>query len=270
MSWYTLDDTAEPRLFDVQVLDRARPAEADPVHQRRPARSGPDLHLWASPWVAPSWMDGQQFEHEERRADATGLRPLSRQVRAGVRGRSASRLARSTRRTSPGYARVHWTQSLLVNFFKTYMGPTFSQQNVTAEIWCAMMLRGPLDANIASGGGWAIRCRWRTSRATGCSGTCRRTVAATLAPKGAAMQTEHECGNYNFDTPYWKQSQYNASKPPNDHAYGEESWQLIRDWTVRRRELLQRLEHGAGHHRQEPGRLAPGRAAGRGPQRPRR
>ena len=44
------------------------------------------------------------------------------------------------------------------------------------------------------------------------------------------MQTEHPCGNYNFDTPYWKQSQYNASKPPNDHAYGEESWQLIRDW----------------------------------------
>ena len=46
------------------------------------------------------------------------------------------------------------------------------------------------------------------------------------------MQTEHACGNYNFDTPYWKQSQYNASKPPNDHAYGEESWQLIRDWVT--------------------------------------
>src|SRR5206468_13080070 len=57
-----------------------------------------------------------------------------------------------------------------------------------------------------------------------------QTTVATLAPKGTVMQTEHPCGNYNFDTPYWKQSQYNASKPPNDHAYGEESWQLIRDW----------------------------------------
>ena len=27
-------------------------------------------------------------------------------------------------------------------------------------------------------------------------------------------------------------SQYNPNKPPNDQAYGEESWQLIRDWVT--------------------------------------
>jgi glucosylceramidase len=46
------------------------------------------------------------------------------------------------------------------------------------------------------------------------------------------MQTEHKCGNYNFATPYWDQSRYDANKPQNDHLYGEESWQLIRDWVV--------------------------------------
>jgi glucosylceramidase len=46
------------------------------------------------------------------------------------------------------------------------------------------------------------------------------------------MQTEHKCGNYNFDTAYWSKSQYNPNMPQNDHAYGEESWQLIRDWIV--------------------------------------
>ena len=46
------------------------------------------------------------------------------------------------------------------------------------------------------------------------------------------MQTEHRCGNYSFDGPYWDKSRYSSSKPQNDHLYGEESWQLIRDWTV--------------------------------------
>lgn len=46
------------------------------------------------------------------------------------------------------------------------------------------------------------------------------------------MQTEHRCGNYNFASPYWDQSRYSTSKAQNDHLYGEESWQLIRDWIV--------------------------------------
>jgi glucosylceramidase len=53
-----------------------------------------------------------------------------------------------------------------------------------------------------------------------------------LAPKGRVWQTEHKCGNYNFSTPYWDQSRYDANKAQNDHLYGEESWQLIRDWIV--------------------------------------
>ena len=79
------------------------------------------------------------------------------------------------------------------------------------------------------------------------------------------MQTEHRCGNYNFDSPYWDKTRYNANMPQNDHLYGEESWQLIRDWIVVGRELVQRLEHGARHRGQEPGQLAAERAAGRGP-----
>jgi glucosylceramidase len=57
-------------------------------------------------------------------------------------------------------------------------------------------------------------------------------AVAGLAQKGAVMQTEHRCGNYNFASPYWDQSRYNANMPQNDHLYGEESWQLIRDWIV--------------------------------------
>jgi glucosylceramidase len=57
-------------------------------------------------------------------------------------------------------------------------------------------------------------------------------AVATLAAKAPVMQTEHRCGNYNFEGPSWDKSRYSASKPQNDHLYGEESWQLIRDWIV--------------------------------------
>jgi glucosylceramidase len=55
----------------------------------------------------------------------------------------------------------------------------------------------------------------------------------TLAAKGVpVMQTEHRCGNYNFGAPYWDETRYSSSKGQNDHLYGEESWQGIRDWIV--------------------------------------
>jgi glucosylceramidase len=39
------------------------------------------------------------------------------------------------------------------------------------------------------------------------------------------VQTEHKCGNYP-----WETATFNANQPPNDHAYGVESWNLIVDW----------------------------------------
>jgi hypothetical protein len=58
------------------------------------------------------------------------------------------------------------------------------------------------------------------------------TTVATLSQKGRVWQTEHRCGNYNFEAKYWDISRYDSNKPQNDHLYGEESWQLIRDWVA--------------------------------------
>jgi len=129
----------------------------------------------------------------------------------------------------PGYASVKWTQTLFINFFKTYLGPTFAQRNVTAEIWCGTMSH-PTD------GTWATAlandaAALQVVKGFGLQWNLQSTVAM-LAPKGPVWQTEHKCGNYNFATPYWDQSRYDPNKAQNDHLYGEESWQLIRDWIV--------------------------------------
>jgi glucosylceramidase len=226
LSWYTLDDTAGD--YTMSKFSIARDQKALIPYIKAALQVRPDLHLWASPWVAPSWMEdsGSNMKSDAQTQQAYALylaKFVQEYAKVGIN------IYAVHPQNEPGYARVHWTQSLLVNFFKTYMGPVFAQQNVTAEIWCGTM-SAPNDANIATAVA-ADAASLAYVKGFGLQWNLQSTVA-TLAPKGTVMQTEHECGNYNFDTPYWKQGQYNPSKPPNDHAYGEESWQLIRDWVV--------------------------------------
>jgi glucosylceramidase len=130
----------------------------------------------------------------------------------------------------PGYAQVHWTQAEFVGFIKNNLGPTFAQRNLTAEIWCGTMSKDPDDTNIAK----AVAADPAALMYTKGFGVQWNLLAAvgTLAQKGPVMQTEHRCGNYNFSASYWDQSRYNPNMAQNDHLYGEESWQLIRDWIV--------------------------------------
>jgi glucosylceramidase len=130
----------------------------------------------------------------------------------------------------PGYARVHWTQAGLIAFMKTYLGPTFAQRNLTTQVWCGTMSKDPDDTNIAKATALDADAM-KVVKGFGVQWNLQAAVA-TLAAKAPVMQTEHRCGNYNFEGPYWDKSRYSASKPQNDHLYGEESWQLIRDWIV--------------------------------------
>jgi glucosylceramidase len=113
---------------------------------------------------------------------------------------------------------------------KTYLGPTFAQRNLTTEIWCGDMSKDPDDTNIAKATAMDTAAL-QYVKGFGVQWNLQAAVA-TLAQKGPVMQTEHRCGNYNFASPYWDQGRYSGTMPQNDHLYGEESWQLIRDWIV--------------------------------------
>jgi len=129
----------------------------------------------------------------------------------------------------PGYAPVTRTHAQLIDFMKSYLGPKFAERNLSAEIWCGTMSH-PDDADIAiTLANDAEAMEYVTG--FGLQWNHEATVAQ-LAPFGPVMQTEHRCGNYNFSAQYWDQSRYDPNKAQNDHLYGEESWQLIRDWMV--------------------------------------
>ena len=225
MSWYTLDDTAGDYTMAKFSIDRDKQKLIPFIKAALATKT--DLHLWASPWVVPSWMmDGSNNMKSD--AQTLGAHALYMARFVEEYAKEGLKIEAIHPQNEPGYARVHWTQALLIDFMKTYLGPTLAQRNLSTEVWCGAMSKDPEDTNIAKAAandaaammyikGFGVQ--WNL-----------QSVVATLAAKAPVMQTEHRCGNYNFSSPYWDTSRYDANKAQNDHLYGEESWQLIRDW----------------------------------------
>ncbi len=228
MSWYTLDDTSSAD-YSMTSFSIARDLQKLIPYINAALQIRSDIRLWASPWIVPSWM---MDSSSNMKSDAQTLTAHALYMARFVEEYAKQGLTiwAIHPQNEPGYAKVHWTQAELIDFMKTYLGPTFTQRNVTAQIWCGTMSKDPDDTNIALAAA-ADSAAMQYIKGFGVQWNPLAAVA-TLAPKGPVMQTEHRCGNYNFTTDYWNQSQYNPNQPPNDHAYGEESWQLIRDWIV--------------------------------------
>ncbi len=226
MSWYTLAETAND--YAMTNFSIARDREKLIPYVKAALQVRPDIHLWGSPWIPPPWMKDSSGNMKSD-AQTQGAYALYLAKFVEEYGKEGLKIEAIHPQNEPGYAQVKWTQTLFINFFKTYLGPTFAQRNVPAEIWCGTMSH-PTD------GTWATALASDAAalmyvKGFGLQWNLQSTVAM-LAPKGRVWQTEHKCGNYTFSTPYWDPSRYDANKAQNDHLYGEESWQLIRDWIV--------------------------------------
>ncbi|HVT07434.1 MAG TPA: glycoside hydrolase family 30 beta sandwich domain-containing protein, partial [Polyangia bacterium] len=226
MSTYTLDDTAGD--YTMANFSIARDREKLIPFIKAALQIRPDIHLWASPWIPPDWMkDSAGNMKGDAQTQTAYALYLARFVEEYAK--EGLKIEAIHPQNEPGYASVKWTQALFIDFFKTYLGPMFAQRNVPAEIWCGTM-SAPADGTIATTLA-ADTAAMKYVKGFGLQWNLQSTVAS-LTSKGPVWQTEHKCGNYNFATPYWDQSRYNPNMPQNDHAYGEESWQLIRDWIV--------------------------------------
>jgi glucosylceramidase len=226
MSWYTFAETANDYTMANFTIERDREMLIPYIKAALAVR--PDIQLWASPWVVPSWMmSGQNMKSDAQTLGAHALymaRFVQEYAKEGLP------IIAIHPQNEPGYARVRWSQSLFIDFMKTYLGPTFDQEGLSTEIWCGTMSKDPEDTNIAKAAA-ADPEAMMYIKGFGVQWNLQAAVAE-LAESGPVWQTEHKCGNYNFSTPYWDQSRYDANKPQNDHLYGEETWQLLRDWLV--------------------------------------
>jgi glucosylceramidase len=130
----------------------------------------------------------------------------------------------------PGYATGYpsclWTPALYTKFIGMYLGPTFTSQGVTAKIYLGTMSNADAgkDGTIIS---TVLADATATSyiQGFGLQWNMINSVSGLQSRKLPILQTEHKCGNYPWDTANFK-----STMAPNDHAYGIETWGLIRDW----------------------------------------
>ena len=119
LSWYTLDDTAGDYTMSKFSISRDQQKLIPYLKAALQVRS--DLRLWASPWIPPSWMeDGSSNMKSDAQTQEAYALYLAKFVQEY--GKVGITIAAIHPQNEPGYARVHWAQSLLVDFFKKYLG----------------------------------------------------------------------------------------------------------------------------------------------------
>jgi len=236
MSRYTLDDSATADYTMASFsIEKDKKLLIPYIKAAKAVKS--DIHFWSSPWTPPAWMktnnniDAGSMKDDDQTLAAFALY-LEKYVQAYA-GEGITIEAVHPQNEpgySPPYPSCGWTGALYIKFIRDYLGPLFAKDNVPAQIWCGTMSNqtdGTIATNLASDAkamtyvkGFGLQ--WNT----------RGSIPALKATNQPIMQTEHKCGNYDFATDYWSQSNYNASKPQNDYAYGIESWKNIKDWVV--------------------------------------
>ena len=110
MSWYTLDDTAND--YAMEKFSIARDREKLIPFIKEALKVKPDLHLWASPWVLPSWMlNGGNMKTDAQTLKAHALY-LARFVEEYAK--EGMKIEAVHFQNEPGYGRVRgWTRPAL-------------------------------------------------------------------------------------------------------------------------------------------------------------
>jgi glucosylceramidase len=228
---YTLNETANDTMMTSFSIARDRMYLIPYI--KAALAINPNLRLWASPWTPPTWMkDNRAFDGGNMVDNDANLRALALYLAKFVQeyGKEGIRIEAIHHQNEPGYATGYpsclWTPALYTKFIGMYLGPTFTSQGVTAQIYL-----GTMSNNDAGKDGTIVTTVNGNATASmyvkgfGLQWNMLPIVSSLTSRNLPIMQTEHKCGNYPWETATFK-----SDKAPNDHAYGIETWGLIRDW----------------------------------------
>jgi glucosylceramidase len=121
------------------------------------------------------------------------------------------------------YPTCGWSPATYTTFIGQYLGPTVASAGLTTKIMLGTFNGGGTDTTIVSSvmGDAAAR---GYIKVLGYQWGMQGNVAGAKSYSLPVWQTEHQCGNYPWATPF------NGNVAPNDQAYAVESWGLIRNW----------------------------------------
>lgn len=229
-SLYTLNDVSEPDpMMEKFTIERDKGSLIPYI--KMAIAVNPEIRFWGSPWTPPPWMKSNQgYKRGNMLDDPTVLSAFALYLAKFVEeyGKQGIRVMAIHPQNEPGwqqdYPSCGWSGELMAKFIGQYLGPTFRDRGVQAQIFIGTMSNGGHDAAVLNqvandatamsfvkgyGLQWQMLGAWSELR---------------MDTKLEIWQTEHVCGNFPWD------AGYNSQRAPNDHAYGVDSWFLIRDW----------------------------------------
>ncbi len=193
----------------------------------------PDVRLWASPWTPPTWMktnnafDGGSMKEDDQTLKAHALylaKFVEEYAKVGIK------IEAIHPQNEPGYETRYpsclWTAALMNEFIRDFLGPTFEERQVPAQIFLGTMSNadagkdGTIISTVVADAG-----TMKYVKGFGLQWNMINSISSLKSRNLPIVQSEHKCGNYP-----WEMATFNATTPPNDHAYGVESWGLIVDW----------------------------------------
>jgi len=228
-SRYTLNDTAGDTAMTNFSIERDLERLIPYIKAAQAVK--PDIHFWGSPWTPPPWMkDNNAYDRGNMKDDNANLQAYALYLALFVEryGEQGITIEGIHPQNEPGYPQDYpsclWTGALMAKFIGQFLGPTFEDRGVEAEIFIGTMSNPDTDGTVlttvmnnatakAFVKGYGLQ--W---------GMIDRYSSLNMDTSLQIWQTEHKCGNYPWV------SGTDQSRAPNDHAYGVESWGLIRDW----------------------------------------
>ncbi|HKO50229.1 MAG TPA: glycoside hydrolase family 30 protein, partial [Polyangiaceae bacterium] len=216
-----------------------------------------DIKFWGSPWTPPPWMktgastaaDSMGYDKGSMINTKDNLDKYATYLVNWIKAYETEgiKIDFIVPQNEPGWAQAYpscaWGSYYDGNAMmtgKTFMGdfitanlsPAMKAATLTTNIWYGTFSNAgtyndywanlPADKTLVKG----VALQWATD--TG--------IAAAAAAGFKVMQSEHKCGNYPWLTAKAtseadaNRDNFLADHAPNNHAYGEESWDLIKGW----------------------------------------
>lgn len=215
-----------------------------------------DVKYWASPWTPPPWMKTGTTEndgYDKGIFDTQYFQDYADFFVSWIQAYEAEEIPidHVMPQNEPGWAQSYPTcafgpardstnntdipnEVTLGTFVDGYLFPSLDAAGLTTDVWYGTlsndaffsdyfndMMSKPTANRIVG-----VGLQWETQVRVG-----------EVANAGLlVMQSEHKCGNYPWLAPMASSSadadrnNFLASMAPNNHAYGEESWDLIKGW----------------------------------------
>src|SRR6478736_454107 len=216
-----------------------------------------DIKFWGSPWTPPPFMkenastasDSMGYDKGSMINTKANLDSYAQYLINWIKAYEAEGIKINfiVPQNEPGWAQAypscawgsytdgstnHYGTAYLGDFVKNNLSPAMKTATLNTNIWYGTFsndgafpdywANAPSDKTLVKG----VALQWATDVE----------VSKVIAAGYKAWQSEHKCGNYpwlsakatsNADA---TRDNFLADHAPNNHAYGEESWDLIKSW----------------------------------------